>query len=101
MTQTNEITTSTTNGAKYSTITKKVAGNTWEFMQVSGTYNYISVCKKTNNPFGGRMGKDFKTFEAAAKHYKSPEMKTALLMAEIEFNANDFSLELNRLAINN
>jgi hypothetical protein len=32
------------------------------------------------------LGKDFKTFEAASKFYKSAEIKTALMLIELEFN---------------
>ena len=81
--------TSTANNSIYATIETKVSGNTWDVMKVSGAINYVMVTKKTNNPFGGRIGKQFANFELAAKHYKSPEMKTALMMCEIEFDASE------------
>lgn len=62
-----------------------VKGNIYRITQAKGRFNYISVCKTTNNPFGGILGKDFKSWDEATRHYKSPEMKTALLMAEIDF----------------
>lgn len=62
-----------------------VKGNIYRISQAIGRYNYIEICKMTNNPFGGRIGKDFKSWDEATRHYKSPEMKTALLMAEIDF----------------
>ncbi len=60
-----------------------VKGNHYTVLVVTGRHNYVSVTKKTNNPFGGKIGKDFKTFNDAAKHYKSPEMKTELLKIEL------------------
>lgn len=62
-----------------------VKGNIYRIGQAKGRHNYIEVCKITNNPFGGKLGKDFQTWDEATRHYKSPEMKTALLMAEIDF----------------
>lgn len=61
-----------------------VLGNKWKVLEVTGRHNYVSVCKVTNNPLGGVMGKDFASWDHATRHYKSPAMKTALLMAEIE-----------------
>lgn len=91
----------------YTTIETIVAGNTWQITKVVGMYNAITVLKVTNNPYR-TLGKPFASFTAAANHYKSAEMKTALLMAEIEFEAADKAArnaaivaELDRLARNN
>ncbi len=61
----------------------KVAGNIWNVTQASGKFNYVSVRKATNNPFGG-LGKEFPTWDAAGAHYKNPNMKAALILAEAE-----------------
>lgn len=45
------------------------------------TKPFVEVTKVTNNPFGGRLGKDFDTLDKAIAHYKSPEMKVLLLQA--------------------
>lgn len=62
----------------------KAMGNNWTALEVTGHHNYVSICKKTNNPFGGAIGTEFRGWDEATRHYKSPAMKTALLMAEIE-----------------
>ena len=76
--------TSIINGAIYKTTQVQVLGNTYTISEVTGKYNYINVRKETNNPFK-TLGKEFKTWDDACKAYKSPEMKTALLMAEMNF----------------
>ena len=80
-------------GLKWARKYTEIKGNIFEitrYLYSTGT-QYISITKKTNNPFGGIIGRDFPNWEEAAKSYKSPEMKTALLMAEIEFKANGIS----------
>ena len=69
-------------------ITKRVIvkGHRYRVTEYKGRFNYVEVCKENANPFGGRIGTDFKTWDEAARHYKSPEMKTALLVAELELN---------------
>ena len=47
----------------------------------TGNFNYVAVRKVTNNP-SGLSGKEFKDFDAATRHYKSSEMKLALLKIE-------------------
>ena len=61
-------------------------GNKWTVIEVSGRFNYVNVCKQTNNPFK-TIGTDFKSWDEATRHYKSPAIKTALLMAEIEIRS--------------
>ena len=65
----------------------KALGNNWTALEVTGRYNYVSICKKSNNPLGGVAGTDFKDWDEATRHYKSPAIKTALLMAEIEIRS--------------
>jgi len=72
------------NGATYKTTQVQVLGNTYTIAEVTGKYNYVNVRKETNNPFK-TLGKEFKNWDVACRAYKSPEMKTALLMAEINF----------------
>lgn len=72
----------TKNEATYTTTNAEVKGNTFAICVVTGRYNYVSVRKVTNNPFG-TLGKEFANFDEAAKNYKSPEMKTALLKVEL------------------
>ena len=44
--------------------------------------SYVSVLKKTNNPFGGKLGKDFPTVDKALEHYSSATMKANIIQAE-------------------
>lgn len=69
----------------YTTTEVKIGTTRFAVTVVSGKYNYVNVRKLTNNPFGG-PGKDFENFDAAAHHYKSPAMKTALLKIELNIN---------------
>ena len=70
-------------GTEYTTYGPfKGSGGKFTVMVVKGKYNYISVTKITNNPFGGRLGKDFKDFDSAVKFYKDKNIKTALLKIE-------------------
>jgi hypothetical protein len=60
-----------------------VKGNKWSILVVTGRFNYISIRKETNNPFK-TLGRQFKDFNEAQGHYKCAEMKTALLMVEMD-----------------
>jgi hypothetical protein len=44
-------------------------------------YNYVSVRKKTNNPFGNRLGTEFKTIGDAVDNYKDVNIKSNILFA--------------------
>lgn len=57
-------------------------GQTYVVTVASGKHNYVAVRKTSNNPFG-TLGKEFANFDEAARHYKSPEMKTELLKVEM------------------
>ncbi len=84
--QINEIRTFSQPGYTYTYTHVMVLGNEYSIMQVIGNRNYVNIDKVSTNPF--RMGgKDFANFTEAAKNYKSADMKTALLMAEINFAA--------------
>jgi hypothetical protein len=76
------MTTFTQNNATYTTREISVRGNIFSVTVVTGKYNYVSIRKVTNNPFG-TIGKDFANFTEAAKNYKSAEMKTELLKLEL------------------
>lgn len=84
----------------YVTVEREVKGNLWSVMFVYGVSNYINIRMLTNNPFRG-TGKDFKNFEQAARSYKSAEMKTMLLLAEIDIKAAIVDFEVNRMVLNN
>lgn len=73
-------------GCTWMTKVVKIHGNIWTILLGTGyTYNVVVVRKVTNNPFG-RMGTEFPSLDKAASHYKSTDMKLALVQAEIEFN---------------
>jgi hypothetical protein len=76
------MTTFTAENATYTTTNVQVKGNTFAILVVTGAFNYVSVRKVTNNPFG-TLGKEFKNFAEATSHYKSPEMQIALLKVEL------------------
>ena len=71
------------NNSEYKSIVKTISGNDWMIMIVTGKINHVVVQKLTNNPFG-TLGKEFKSFDDAKKHYKSPDMKMNLELAELE-----------------
>ena len=75
-------TTFSQNETTYTTTRIMVKGNRYAVTVAAGVFNYVSVLKETNNPFG-TCGKEFANFDAAARNYKSPEMKTELLKIEL------------------
>jgi len=72
------------NDSKYFSKTFESKGNTWNILFVWGRFNYVSVSKKTNNPFGSGIGKEFKNVDEAIAYYKNPDMKVQLIFAENE-----------------
>jgi DNA repair protein RadC len=56
-------------------------GNKWNVLVAWGRNNYISVLKKTNNPFGGKMGTDYKSVDEALAKYKDPTIQANILFA--------------------
>ena len=73
--------TTVANNTEYKSTTANANGNTFSFLQATGTFNYISVRKETNNPFKS-AGKEFKTWEEVEAHYKSADMQIAILCAK-------------------
>jgi hypothetical protein len=59
----------------------------WAIGNTSEGKNLVSVCKLTNNPFGGKIGKWFSSFDEAQGNYKDANLKSAILMAEDQFRA--------------
>lgn len=72
------------NGAKYFSKDFESKGNTWNILFVWGKFNYVSVSKKTNNPFRSGVGREFKNVDEAIAYYKNPDMKVQLIFAENE-----------------
>lgn len=70
----------------YKSVTISQGKMKWGIVQAVGKFNYVSVSKKHANPFGGVIGKEFESFDAAQANYKMPELKTAILMAETILN---------------
>lgn len=73
------------NNTVYLTKNVIVEGQNYRVTQCKGRVNYVEICKTTNNPFGGRIGKEFTSFDHAQTHYKSPGLKVQLLLCESEF----------------
>jgi hypothetical protein len=71
----------TNSGSNYKTTKLIIKGNVWSVLVVSGTCNYVSILKVTNNRYRS-CGKQFKNFDAAQENYKCVEMKMALLKIE-------------------
>ncbi len=67
---------------KTTTYTTYAAGN-FEITVVSGQFNHITISKNMPLIQRASLGKDFKTFDEAAKAYKSAEIKSALLQIEL------------------
>lgn len=71
----------------YKSANVKVLGNIYTILESNfedGTFEYVSILKSTNNPFK-TLGNEYKSWDDAVAHYKSKEMKAALLMAELTF----------------
>lgn len=88
-----------TNGSTtriYKSAQIKVLGNTYTILESlfeDGSLEYVTILKSSNNPFK-TLGTEFKTWDEAIQHYKSKEMKTALLMAEQTFKNTNVSESL-------
>ncbi len=78
--------TQTINGSNYTTYKTDIKKQPYTILVVTGENNYISISKDMHWRNRATLGKEFKTFSAASQFYKSAEMKTALMMIEIEFN---------------
>jgi hypothetical protein len=67
----------------YKTKTFQASGNTYSIIIASGTSNYISIRKETNNPYK-MSGKQFNTFDEVQQAYKDPQIKLELLKIELD-----------------
>lgn len=75
-------------GTKYLSWDFDNKGNKWVITVYWGRFNYISILKKTNNPFGGRMGKDFRSIDEAIANYKDPNIQANIIFAVDEAKKN-------------
>lgn len=78
-------------GAKYFTYDFINKGNKWSVGVFWGKFNYITVVKRTNNPFGGKLGKDFPTVDIALEHYKDANIQANILFAVSEAKKYGYS----------
>jgi hypothetical protein len=81
-----QVNTINTNGSIYTSYSVQMKGKKYTILLVYGISNYISISQDMPNFSRATLGKDFKTFEAASNFYKSAEIKTALMLIELEFN---------------
>ncbi len=73
------------NGSVYKTVAISKGKIKWVFTKVFGEINYVSIRKAYANPFG-MTGKDFESFDQAQENYKSADVKSMILMAELSLN---------------
>jgi len=71
-------------GNKYFSYDFDNKGNKWTVSMVWGKYNHVNVTKKTNNPFGSKLGTEFKTLGEAVDNYKDVNIKSNILFAGSE-----------------
>ena len=74
-------------GTSYKSVIIKNGKQQWSFMQASGKYNYVSVRKDHANPFRNLLGNEYDSWDNAQEKYKSPSVKTMILMAELALKA--------------
>lgn len=72
------------NESVYKFVTLTSGKSQYTFSIVTGKFNYVSVCKD-GNPYGS-IGKQFVSFDAAQEVYKSPMVKTMILLAQSLLN---------------
>lgn len=80
--QTSPVLTINENGSIYQSLEIRGNKSVYGFMKVSGRFNYVAITKVHANPFGGRIGKQFESFDQAQGNYKQTELKTMILLAE-------------------
>jgi hypothetical protein len=68
-------------GNKYFSYDFENKGNKWGVLISWGKYNHVNVTKKTNNPFGYGIGKEFSTIGEAVDNYKDVNIKSNILFA--------------------
>ncbi len=76
-----------TNSAGYTFTTYhfKAKGNLWRVAFIKGPKSdCVEVCKLTNNPYGGRMGRTFANIDEAQAAYKCADLKVQLLLIQSE-----------------
>jgi len=81
-----QVKTTNANGSIYTSYSVEIKAIKYTILLVYGKNNYISVSKDMPNAQRATLGKEFKTFVEASKFYKSAEIKTALMLIELEFN---------------
>lgn len=73
------------NGSIYKSVIISKGKIKWSFTKVFGKINYVSIRKAYANPFG-MTGKQFESFDQAQENYKSADVKSMILMAEVSLN---------------
>jgi DNA repair protein RadC len=68
-------------GSKYYQYDFENKGNKWNVMIVWGKFNHVNITKKSNNPFGSPLGKEFDTLGEAVDNYKDVNIKANILFA--------------------
>jgi hypothetical protein len=68
-------------GSKYFVYDFDNKGNEWSVLIAWGKYNHVNVTKKTNNPFGNKLGAEFNTIGEAVDNYKDVNIKGNILFA--------------------
>jgi hypothetical protein len=71
----------TENGTTYTSYEFTIKKTTYSVIKVTGKHNYINVKQENNRRMN--LGKNFNTFDEAAKSYKNPQIKIELLKIEL------------------
>jgi len=66
----------------YKCITVADGKKEWSVCMAYGEFNYINITDTKMMRVWGTTGKEFRNFDDAVQHYKSPNMKAMLLWAE-------------------
>lgn len=80
-------------GTKYFSYDFTNKGIHWNIVVVWGNHNYIGVLKKSNNPYGGRIGKDFKNLDEALSAYRDMNIKAQIIFAVEEAEKHGYDPE--------
>lgn len=75
----------TQNETTYTTHQITIGKTIFAVTVATGKFNYVSIRKTTNNPFGS-LGTEFKNFDEAVSSYKNRTMKVELLKIEMGLN---------------
>ena len=68
-------------GTTYIGFNFNIGKTIWSAVKAYGKYNYVTIKKVSNNPFGV-AGTEFSTFAEAISHYKNEKMKSVLKCIE-------------------